>query len=139
MAPPPVSRPSQNQRRMGSRVGLARADPGDLADGASLHGPNRLERLRRVAEILQVAREDAGGLDLVEDPARLVRRSTERLRAEDGLARLGDKLHGLGVEEVRQAYDDDVRVRVIDRRREVGRRVRYVPALSERLGALRAP
>jgi hypothetical protein len=35
IAPPPVSRPSQNQARMRSRVRLARADPRHVADRAA--------------------------------------------------------------------------------------------------------
>ena len=36
IAPPPVSRPSQNQARVRARVRLARADPGHVADRAVL-------------------------------------------------------------------------------------------------------
>src|SRR6185312_837503 len=75
-------------RAVRPRVRLARARPRDVADLPGAHRRDRLQRLRRVGEVLEVAREHAGALDRVEDPLRLVRVPRERLRAEDRLARL---------------------------------------------------
>ena len=117
-------------------MGLAGADPGDVADRAVLDRLDRLERLRRVAQVLEVAAEDAGLLDRLEHPARLLGRPTERLGAQDGLAGRGRQPDRLLVEVVRQADDDDVGVGVLDRRLQVGRVLGDRPARLERLAAL---
>src|SRR3954454_6858790 len=44
-------------RRVRAGVGLARPHPGDVADAAGPHGGDRLERLGRVAEVLEVTGE----------------------------------------------------------------------------------
>src|SRR4029077_6619595 len=64
---------------------LARAHPGDVADRAVLDRGDRLERLGRVAQVLEVATEDAGRLDHLEHPARFLGRPAERLGAQDRL------------------------------------------------------
>ena len=138
IAPPPVSRPSQNHAECGPGMRLARADPRDVADRAGLDRAHGLERLRRVAEVLEVAAEHARPLDDVEDPLRLVRRPPQRLRAEDRLAGLRREPDRLLVEEVRDADDDDVGVGVVDRRRHVRRRLGDAPALAEGLAAILA-
>ena len=102
-------------------VRLAGADPGHVAERPVLHGLDRLERLGRVAQVLEVAAEHARPLDRLEHPLRLGRRAAQRLRAQDRLARRRDGLHGLLVEVVRERDDHDVRLGVADRRLHVGR------------------
>ena len=138
IAPPPVSRPSQNQALWGP--GCVSRDRTQVTSPMrpARRGRDRLERLGRVAQVLEVAGEHAGLLDHREHPARLLGGPPERLRAQHGLAGLGDELDRLLVEEVRQGDDHDVGVGVVDRRRQVGRRLRDAPALAERLAAARA-
>ena len=136
IAPPPVRRPSQNQAECGPGMRLARADPGDVADRAGPHRRDRLERLGRVAQVLEIAAEDAGRLDRLEHPTGLLGGPPERLRAEHRLAGLCRELDRLLVEEVRQRDDDDVGVGVVDGGRQVGGRLGDAPALAERLAAL---
>ena len=138
IAPPPVSRPSQNQAECGPGMRLARADPGHVADGPGLDGRDRLERLGRVAQVLEVAGEDAGRLDDVEHPLRLLGGPPERLRAQHRLAGLRGQPDRLLVQEVGQRDDDDVGVGMVDRGGQVGRRLRDRPALAERRAALLA-
>jgi hypothetical protein len=132
---PPVPEP----RRVGTRMRLARPDPRHVADRPALHRRDGLQGLGRVAEVLEVPAEDPGRLDRLEHPLGFLRRPTERLRAQDRLARLGHQPDDLLVQEVRQADDHDVRVRVVDRRLEVRRRVGDRPALAERVGPVLAP
>ena len=105
--------PEPGAVRAGMR--LARARPEDVADLARLHGRDRLQRLRRVDEILEVAAEDAGALDRVEHPLRLLGRARERLRAEHRLAVLRAELDRLLVQLVRQPDHDRVRLGMRDR------------------------
>ena len=118
---------------------LAGADPGDVADRAATDRGDRLERLGRVAQVLEIAGEDAGLFHDLEHPARLLGRATERLGAQDGLAGLRHQADRLLVEEVGDADDHDVGVRMVDRGGQVGRRFRDPPALAEGLATLRAP
>src|SRR5205814_5576999 len=75
---PPI--PEPGTVRTGVR--LARPDPGHVAEGPACHGRDRLERLRRIAEVLEIAAEYAGPLDRIEDPAGLLVRPPERLRLQ---------------------------------------------------------
>ena len=103
IAPPPVSRPSQNHALCGpgcvsrerTQVTSPTAPPRD--------GCDRLERLRRVAQVLEIAGEDARVLDHRQHPPRFLGRPPERLRAQDRLAGLRREPDGLLVQEVRQA------------------------------------
>src|SRR4051812_21976322 len=61
-------------------MGLARADPRDVADRAATDRRDRLERLRRVAEVLEIAAEHPGVLDHRQHPPGLLGGSPERLR-----------------------------------------------------------
>ena len=115
--------PEPGAVRAGMR--LARARPEHLADLARLHGRDRLQRLRRVDEVLEVAAEDARALDGVEHPLRLLGGARERLRAEDRLAVLRAELDGLLVQLVRQADHDRVGLGMRDRLLEVGRPLRH--------------
>ena len=103
IAPPPVSRPSQNQAEWGP--GCVSRDRTQVTSPIAplSHRRDGLERLGRVAQVLEVPAEDPGPLDRLEHPARLVRGPAQRLRAQDGLARGGDRGDGLLVEEVRAA------------------------------------
>ena len=125
---PPVPEP----RRVRPRMRLSRTDPGHVADRPVRRRLDRLERLRRVAQVLEVAAEDAGRLDDVEHPLRLLGRPAERLRAQDGLAGLRGQPDGLLVQEVGERDDHHVRVRMVDRGGQVGRRLGDRPALAER-------
>ncbi len=125
-------------RGMRSWMRLARADPRHVADRPAFHSRDRLEGLRRVDEILQVAGEHARRLDGLEHPLGLVRVPAERLGAQHGLARPRGQRDRLLVEEIRQPDDDDVGVRVIHGSGDVGGRFRDAPALLECGAALRA-
>ena len=116
-------------------MGLARTDPGHVADRAGLHRREGLERLGRVAQVLEVAAEDPRVLHGLEHPGGLVRGPAQRLGAQHGLAGLRDGGDGLLVEEVREGHDDDVGVGVLDRRPEVRRGLLDAPALLERRAA----
>ena len=113
-------------------VGLARARPQNVSDLAGLDSRDRLQRLRRVDEILEVAGEHAGALDRVEHPLGLRRGSSERLGAEHGLSVLCAQLDGLLVELVREPDHDGVRLRVGDRLLEVRRPLGDVVVRAER-------
>src|SRR3712207_4936030 len=73
-------------RRVRSRMGLTRSHPGHLADRSVAYRLDGLERLRRVAQVLEVAREHAGLLHRLEHAPRLVGVAAQRLRAEHRLA-----------------------------------------------------
>ena len=61
IGPPPACSASQNHALCGPGMRLARARPRDVADRAGLRPTrDRLQRLRRVGEVLEVAAEDAG-------------------------------------------------------------------------------
>ena len=132
MAPPPVSRPSQNHAEWGpgwvsrdrTQVMSPSAPARDRGDG--------LERLGRVAQVLEVAAEDARALDGGQHPRRLVGGPPEGLGAQHRLARRGDGRHGLLMEVVGQRHHDHVRVGMPDGGLEVRRVLRDVPALPER-------
>src|SRR4029077_18720674 len=91
-----------------ARVRLARADPGHVADRSGADRGDRLERLGRVAQVLEVAAEDARRLYRREHPARLLGGPSERLRAQDGLAGFVREPDGFLVHEVRDTDHDDV-------------------------------
>ena len=135
IAPPPVSRPSQNQAECGPGMRLPRADPGHVADRPVRGRLDRLEGLRRVAQVLEVAAEDARRLDDVEHPLGLLGRPAERLGAQDGLAGLRGQPDRLLVQEVGERDDHHVRIRMVDRGGQVGRRLRDRPSLAERRSA----
>ena len=122
--------------RMGSRVGLTRADPRDVADRALGRRLDRLERLRRVTQVLEVATEDARRLYRRQHPAGFLGRASERLRAQDGLARGRRQPDRLLVQEVGQGDHDHIGVRMVDRGGQIGHVFGDVPSLAER-GAAR--
>ena len=117
---------------------LARADPGDVPDRS---GPGRgdgLERLGRIAEVLEVSAEDTGRLHHRQHPACLLGGPAQRLRAQDGLARRSGETDGFLVQEVGQRDDDDVRVGVLDRGPQVRGGLGDGPASLERGAAILA-
>ena len=126
IGPPPACAASQNHALCGPGVRLARARPHHLTDLAGLDRFQRLQRLRRVDEILEIAGEDAGALDGVEHPFRLLRAPCERLRAQHRFSVLRAEVDRLLVELVRQADHDRVGVRMRDGPLEVGRPLRDV-------------
>src|SRR5262249_6658976 len=87
MAPPPVSRPSQNHAEWGPGWVLPGRARGAGARRARLHGADGLERLGGVAQVLEIAPEDPGALDRFQHPLRLRGGPTERLGAQHRLAR----------------------------------------------------
>ncbi len=117
-------------------VRLAAADPERLPDRAVPHRLQRLERFRRIDQILQIAGEDARSLDRLQHLLSLLGLAPERLGAEDGLAGPGGLEHDVAVEEVRQANHDGVGLRVLDRLVEVNGPVLEGPILGEGTGAL---
>ena len=126
---PPVPEP----RAVRAGVRLAGADPGHVAQGAVLNGLDGLERLGRVAEVLEVAAKDPRLLHGLQHSAGLVRGPAERLGAEHGLAGLGDGLDGLLVEVVGQRHHDNVSLGVADGRLHVGGELRDAPPIAKRL------
>ena len=126
-------------RAMRAGMRLPRSDPGHVADGPAAHRGGRLQRLRGVDEVFEVAGEHAGRFDGVEDPLRLRRVAGERLGAQDRLAGGGGEGDRLLVEEVGKSDDDGVRVGVLDGRLHRRGVVRDVPAAGERLAALLGP
>ena len=126
-------------RGVRSRVRLARADPGDVSDRSARDGSHCLERLRCVAEVLEVATEDSGALYRLEDSPRLVGVAAEWLRDEDRLARGDGRLDRLDVQVVRHPDHHDIGLRVRDGRDHVGRVLGDVPALTECAPALLGP
>ena len=135
MAPPPASSLSQNQALCGPGVRLARAHPQHVAQRARLDRGQRLERLGRVDQILQVAGKDAGLLHDLQHLLGLGGVARQRLGAEDRLARLRGQRHGLLVLMVGQADDDGVGVRVVDGRGHVVGGAGDAPLLGEGLRA----
>src|SRR4051812_44483637 len=123
---------------MRAGMGFAAADPGDLTDGSALDRPDSLERLGRVAEVLEVTAENARLLDLLEHPARLRGGPAERLGAQDGFAGLGGEADRFLMEEVRGAHDHHVGIGMLDRSLHIRRRLADGPALFEGGTALRA-
>ena len=119
-----------------TRMGLPAAHPQHVADRPGAHGRQRLQRLRGVDEVLQIAGEDAGRLDEIEDPLGLLGGAGERFGAQHRLAggrRRGDRLL---VHVVGQADDDGVDAGVVDGVVDARRRPWHVPPLLERFTAL---
>ena len=140
IAPPPVSRPSQNHALWGpgcvsrerTQVTSPIAPPSTDRDG--------LERLGRVAQVLEVAAEHARPLDGLEHPARLLGVAPERLGAQDGLAgRRGEprpppRAGGWGAPTTTTSVSGCWMAAA-----HVGRRLRDAPASREGRAALLAP
>ena len=118
-------------------MGFAAAHPGHLANRAGLDRLDRLQRLGRVAEVLEVAAEDARLLDRLEHALAPPRRCARAAWCTGWPCRLGGERDGLLVQEVGDADDHDVGVRVLDGGLHVRGRLRDVPALLERRAALR--
>jgi len=111
---------------------LARAGPGDVAQRTVLHRCDRLQRLGRIAQVLQVTAEHAGRFDLVHHPFGLGRVAPQRLGAEDRLARGRGQVNALFVNMIWQPDDDGIdRVRRTGRR-QIGRPFRNPPLVRER-------
>ncbi len=125
-------------RRVRAGMGFAGAHPGDVADGSRAHCLDRLERLGRVAQVLEVAAEHARLFDRLEHPSRLVGVAAERLGAQHRLAGCGGQRDCLLVQKVGQPDNDYVSVGMLDRGTHVGRRFRNVPALLEGAATLGA-
>ena len=140
IAPPPVSRPSQNQALCGPGVRLARADPGHVAERALLDRRDRLERLGRVAQVLEVAAEDPG---LPRPP-----RASARLRRPSGPSgfvhstALPAAADGLTASSCRWLGSATITTSVVGMRGSpppCRSSLGDAPALAERLAALVAP
>ncbi len=124
---PPIPEPGGVRPGMG----FARADPGDVAQCSILDRLEGLERLRRVAQVLEIATEDTGLLDRLQDLLSLLGIASEWLGAQHRLTGRRCRRHRLHVEVVRQSDDHDVRVPMVDGRLEVGRVLRDPPPLAE--------
>ncbi len=135
IAPPPACSASQNQAECGPGW-VSRAGPRHLADLAATDCLHRLERLRRVDEVLEVPGEDARVLGDVEHPLRLLAVPRQGFRAEDRLAMRRAELERLEVQVVGQADHDRVGIGVRDGLREVGGDHGHLVLAGERLGTL---
>ena len=124
-------------RSVRPRMRFARPHPGHLTDRALAHRRNRLQRLRRVAQVLEVTGEDARVLDHLQHPPCLVGGAPERLGAQDRLARPRGHGDGLLVQVIGKRDHDDVGLRMSDGRGHVRERMRHAPALRKGLGARR--
>ena len=111
IGPPPACAASQNHALCGPGCVSRERAHVHVADRARLHGRDRLQRLRRVDEVLEVAAEHAGALDVSSIRFASVGRAGERLRAEHRLAVRRAELDGLLVQVVRQPDHDRVRRR----------------------------
>ncbi len=131
MAPPPVKRPSQNQAEWGPGCVSRERTQVTSPIAPAPHAGDGLERLGRVAEVLEIAAEDAGPFDGLEHALCLGRCAPQGLRAEDRLAGGGHELDGLLVEVIGHGDDDDVGFRVLDRGGHLGRMLGDAPTLAE--------
>ncbi len=136
-APPPdrIRVPEPGAVRSG--MGLAGSRPQDPPHRAFPRRREGLERLGRVNEILEVAREDPGPLHDLEHPEAFIRRPAEGLRAQDRLPGLRGQPDGLLVDIIGEPDDDDLRVRILDSIAEIRGPARDIPLRRERLGPLR--
>ncbi len=134
MAPPPASFLSQNQALWGPEWVSRDLTHRTLPTAPALTDATDFERLGRVDEVLEVAREHAGLLHGLEDLERLGGAAAERLGAEHRLAGVGGERDGFLMEEVGDADDHDVGFRVLDGLFHVGRPVRDTVFLGESLG-----
>ena len=139
MQPPPAWSASQNHALCGpgcvSRLRTHMTSPIAPAPTAG----QRLERLRCVHEVLEVAAEHPGRLDEIEDPLGLGGRAAERLGAQHGLAGCGRRGDRFLVHVVGQADHDGVDVGMVDGFFDARRGVGDVPPLPERLASLDRP
>ena len=81
-----------------------------MAESTFLDGSDGLQRLGRVAEVFEVAAEDAGIFDFVHHALGFCCGAAEGLGAENRLAGGGGQVYALFVDVVGQADDDGVDV-----------------------------
>ena len=119
-------------------MGLPAAHPHHVADRPGADGGERLQRLGRVHEVLEVAAEHPAGstrstIRLASRPCGPAASCTARPCPPRPLRR-SPLVHVVG-----QADDDGVDVRMVDGVVHVGRGVRHAPALLERRAPLHGP
>jgi hypothetical protein len=114
-----------------ARVRFTAARPQHLAQRPALHRMKRLERFRRIHEVFQIPGEHPRLLDRFQHPFRFFRRATQRLGAQNGLARLRRQRHRFFMQIIGQPNHDHIRVRVVDGLLDAVRDFRNAPLVGK--------